>query len=74
MIGALITLVVYVVVFALLWWLVNYILDNFPLPEPANRLIRVAVVVVIVITAILLILSLFGVAGFESVPRIQISR
>ena len=72
MIGALITLIVYIIVLALLWWLINYVLDNFPLPEPANRLIRVAVTVAIVIIAVFLILGLFGVGGIEGVPRVRI--
>ena len=71
MISALITLIVYIIILALLWWLVNYVLDNFPLPEPANRLIRVAVVVAIVLIVIFLVLGLFGVGGFSSVPRIR---
>lgn len=70
MIGSLITLIVYVIVLALLWWVINYVLDNFPLPEPANRLVRVAVVVLIVIIAVFLILGLFGIAGgIGPVPR-----
>lgn len=72
MIGSLITLVVYVIVLALLWWLVNYILSNFPLPEPANRLIRVGVVVVIVIIAAVLLIDLFA-AGTVGVPRFKIN-
>jgi hypothetical protein len=71
MIGALITLLIYVVVLALLWWLANYILDNFPLPEPAGRIVRVAVVVIIVIAAIYMLLGIFGVVGFEGVPRLR---
>lgn len=72
MIGALITLIIYVIILSILWWLVNYILDNFPLPEPANRLIRVAVVVVIVLIAVYLLLGLFGVGGVGGVPRIRV--
>lgn len=71
MISALITLILYIIILSLLWWLVNYILDNFPLPEPANRLIRVAVVVVIVLIAVYLLLGLFGVGGLTGVPRIR---
>lgn len=70
MISALITLIIYVLVLALLWWVVNYVLDNFPLPEPANKLIRVGVVVAIVIIAVVLLIDLFG-GGGVGVPRIR---
>ena len=69
MIGALISLIVYVIILAVLYWLVNYVLDNFPLPEPANRIVRVAVVIIIVLAAIHLVLGVFGIAGFET-PRL----
>jgi hypothetical protein len=71
MIGTLITLIIYVIVLSLLWWLVNYILDNFPLPDPANRLVRVAVTIIIVLAAIFLLLGVFGVGGIEGVPRFR---
>ena len=65
MIGALVTLIIYVIVLSLLWWLVNYILDNFPLPDPANRLVRVAVTVIIVLVAVFLLLGIFGIGGID---------
>lgn len=71
MIGALVTLIIYVIVLSLLWWLVNYILNNFPLPEPANKLIRVGVVVIIVLIAIVLLIDLFG-AGGVGIPRLRL--
>lgn len=71
MIGALITFVIYVIVLAVIWWLISYVLDNFPLPEPANRILRVGAVIIIVIVAVLLLLSLVGVGGLEGVPRLR---
>jgi hypothetical protein len=71
MIGALITLIIYVVVLSLLWWLVNYVLDRFPLPDPADRIVRVAVTIIIVLAAIFIVLGLFGIGGVESVPRFR---
>jgi hypothetical protein len=71
MIGALVTLLIYVVILAILWWLANYILDNFPLPDPAGRIVRVAVVVIIVIAAIYVLLGVFGVAGVDGIPRLR---
>lgn len=71
MIGSLVTFVVYVIILAVVWWLVNYILNNFPLPEPANKLIRVGIVVAIVIIAAVLLIDLFT-AGTTGVPRLRI--
>jgi hypothetical protein len=71
MIGALITLIVYIVVLAILWWLANFVLDNFPLPDPANRLVRVAIVIIIVFAAIYVLLGVFGIGGVDGVPRLR---
>lgn len=71
MIGALITFVISVIVLALVWWVVNYVLDNFPLPEPANKIIRVGTVVVIVIVAVLLVINLFGGGSGVGLPRLH---
>lgn len=71
MIAALITFVIYIIVLAVIWWLVSYVLDNFPLPEPANRILRVGVVIIIVVIAVMLLLSLIGVGGLEGVPRLR---
>jgi hypothetical protein len=71
MLSALITLIIYVIVLAVFWWLVNYILDNFPLPEPANKIIRVALVIIIVLAALYILLNVFGVGGVDGVPRLR---
>ena len=71
MIGALITLIVYIIVLAVLWWLVNYVLENFTLPDPLSRMIRVAVTVIFVLIGVFMLLGIFGIGGFE-VPRLRI--
>jgi amino acid transporter len=71
MIGALISLIIYIIILAVLWWLVNYVLDNFPLPEPAARIIRVAVTIILVLIAIYILLGVFGIAGVEGPPRLR---
>lgn len=70
MISSLISLVIYIIILAVLWWLVNYVLDNFPLPEPANRLVRVAVVIIIVLAAVFILLGVFGVVEVN-LPRLR---
>lgn len=71
MIGALISLIVYIIILAVLWWLVNYVLDNFPLPEPAGRIIRVAITIIFVLIAVYILLGVFGIAGVEAPPRLR---
>ena len=62
MIGALLTLVLYIIVFGLLYWLVEYLLGLFPLPDPAPRVIRAVLAVVLVLFLIGVIVQAFGVA------------
>lgn len=63
MIGALINLIVYVLVLGILYLLLVWVLDSIPVPDPANRIVKLVAVVVICIVAILLLLSLIGVGG-----------
>lgn len=70
MIGALISLIIYIIILAVLWWLVNYVLDNFPLPEPAGKIIRVAITIIFVLIAVFLLLGVFGLGGLET-PHIR---
>ena len=69
MISALVTIIIYLIILGLLVWLVFYILDAIPIPEPLNRVVRILVIVVCVLVIILLLLQLVGGAGI-SLPRI----
>jgi hypothetical protein len=60
MIGALLTLVLYILIFGLLWWLVQYLLGLFPLPDPAPRVIQAVLAVILVLFLIGVILQAFG--------------
>ena len=60
MIGALLTLVLYILVFGLLYWLVEYLLGLFPLPDPAPRVIRAVLAVILVLFLIGVIMQAFG--------------
>jgi hypothetical protein len=71
MISALITLIVYILILGLLWFLLDYVLTAFPPPEPAGRLIRVVAVVIFVLVAIFLLLGVFGIGGVDGVPRFR---
>jgi len=63
MIGALINLIIYLLVLGILIWLVMYVIDAIPIPDPAGRMIKLAVMVVAVIVIILLLLQLIGMGG-----------
>ena len=69
MIGALITLIIYAAVIGLLLWLLQFVLNSFPIQEPFRRIIWVAAVVIAVIFLIVLLLDLLG--GGIGVPRLR---
>lgn len=60
MIGALLTLVLYIIVFGLLYWLVEYLLGLFPLPDPAPRVIRAVLAIILVLFLIGVIVQAFN--------------
>ena len=53
-------MLIYVIVLGLLAWLVFYILDTLPLPEPFGRIAKIIVVVIFVLILVLLLLQLVG--------------
>ena len=71
MIGALLTLIIYIIILGLLYWLMTYLLGIFPLPDPAGRIAQAIVVVVIVFVLIFLLLDLLG-AGHFGFPRLEL--
>lgn len=56
LIGLLVWLIVIAIIFWLLWWLIGYI----GLPEPFNKIARVAIAIVAVLVLINFLLSLAG--------------
>lgn len=65
MIGGLVTLIVYLLVLGILWFLIDYILGAIPVPDPAARLIRIVMVVIFCLILIMLLLSLIGAGGIQ---------
>jgi len=61
MITSLIYLVVYIIVLGLVLWLLNYLIDVVPLPEPFNRVAKIALMVIGVLIVILLLLNFVGI-------------
>jgi hypothetical protein len=60
MITALITFVVYLIVIGIIVWLLLFLIDAIPLPEPFHRVARVLIIVVSVLIVILLLLQFIG--------------
>jgi heme/copper-type cytochrome/quinol oxidase subunit 2 len=71
MITSLILLVVYIVVLALIVFLLNYLVDNVPMQEPYKRVAKIAILVVGVLILILLLLNFIGVLDSAGPPRLR---
>jgi hypothetical protein len=72
MISALITLIVYLLVIGLLYWLVIYVIDAVPIPDPPARVIKIALMVLMVLVIIVLLLQLLGGNTGLNLPRINL--
>lgn len=59
-ISAAVTIVLYLVVGGLIFWLLMYLIDYVGLPEPFNKVARVILVVLAVFVLIGLLLSFLG--------------
>ena len=54
------TVVVYLIIIALVWWVITYALENLPLPAPVQQFGRVIATIVVVVIVVLLLLRLIG--------------
>ena len=61
MIHLLINLIIWLLVIGILYWLVIYVLDAVPIPQPANRVIKIALTVLCVLVIIGVLLNILGV-------------
>jgi hypothetical protein len=65
MVAALIQLVIWIIVVGLIFWVLNYLVDTIPLPEPFHRIAKVVLAVVAVLIVLVLLLQLLGIStGF----------
>ena len=72
MISALITLIIYLLVLGLLYWLVIYVVDTIPIPDPPARIIKIALMVLMVLIVIVLLLNIIGMGtGDFNLPRLR---
>jgi glucan phosphoethanolaminetransferase (alkaline phosphatase superfamily) len=70
MIPALINLIVWLLIVGILYWLVVWLVDTVPIPDPPGRIIKIAVMVVMVLVIILMLLQLIGVNTGIDLPRV----
>ena len=71
MIPALINLIVWLLVVGILYWIVIYIIDNVPIPDPPARIIKIVLVVVLALVCILMLLDLVGVQTGVNLPKVS---
>jgi preprotein translocase subunit SecE len=69
MIGGLLTLVIYLVVLGLVFWLLDYLIRTIPLAEPFARIARIILIVLSVVIVIALLLSLVDGGASIRMPR-----
>ena len=72
MISALVTLIIYLLVLGLLYWLVIYIIDTVPIPDPPARIIKIALMVIKILIIIVMLLNLLGIGTGLDLPRIGV--
>ena len=70
MVAALINLIIYLLVLGLLYWLVLYVIDTIPIPDPPARIIKIALMVLMVLVIIMLLLQLIGAGGDLRLPKL----
>lgn len=70
MIGGLITIFLYVLVFVILYMLIEYLIKTIPIIDPMAKILRIAATVIFTLVVVLLILGLLGV-GDVPLPRIR---
>lgn len=67
MIATLINLIIVLLVAGILLWLLYWLIDAIPIPDPPARFIRLAVVVIAVLVIVLVLLDF---AGISRLPRV----
>jgi hypothetical protein len=71
MIVGLVNLIIYLLVLGLLYWLVIYVIDTIPIPDPPARVIKIALMVLLVLIVIVLLLDLVGIGTGLDIPRLR---
>lgn len=56
----LVSVMIYLLVAGLVFWLLNYLVDNIPLAEPFHKIAKIVLMVLAVLVVIGILLSLVG--------------
>ena len=70
MIIGIVNLIIWLLIVGILYWLVVWIIDAIPIPDPPARFIKIGMMVLMVLVVILLLLNLIGVQTGMDLPRI----
>lgn len=70
MIGALVSLVIYIIILGLVLWLLHYVVNALPLFAPFKSIANVIITVIGVIALIVILLGLLGETGSVRLPRL----
>ena len=70
MVASLVTLVIYILVVGLIFWLLHYLVDAIPLPAPFNQIAKTVLLVVGVLICIVLLLQFAGITD-GSLPKLS---
>jgi len=69
MIGVLVSLIIYLLVVGILMWLVYFVIDAIPIPDPPARFIKIAIVVLAVLVVVLMLLNFTGIHTGIDMPK-----
>ena len=74
MISGLINLIVWLLVVGILYLLVVWVIDSIPIPDPANRIIKLVLGVVLALIVILALLDLVGIGTGSGInlPKVTV--
>ena len=67
----LLTLLVYLIIVALVWWVITYALANLPLPGPVKQFGTVIATIVVVVIVVMALISLLQGGGL---PNLELHR
>lgn len=68
--SAIISLIIWLLVIGILYWLVLYVIQTIPIPDPPARFIKIALTVILVLVLLNIILNLFGISTGVGVPKL----
>jgi glucan phosphoethanolaminetransferase (alkaline phosphatase superfamily) len=71
MIGGLISLIVWLLVVGILYLLVVWVIDSIPVPDPANRIIKLVLGVLLALVVVVMLLDLVGIGTGVNMPKLD---